>query len=64
VIAGPLPDDIVKRLREVTAQVLSDAAAKDPLTRKVHESYTAYQAKYSAWSRYSEGPYHAKVLGS
>lgn len=64
VIAGPLPDDVVQRLREVTAQVLSDAAAKDALTRKVHESYMAYLKKYNAWARYSEGPYHAKVLGS
>ena len=55
---------MVKRLREVTMQVLAENAAKDPLTKKVHDSYMAYLAKFSAWSRYSEGPYHDVVLGS
>jgi len=62
VMARPLPDDVVKRLREVTQQVLSDAAAKDPVTKKVHDSYMAYLKKYAAWSEYSEGPYHDKIL--
>ena len=64
VIARPLPADVVKRLREVTAQVLAEATAKDPLTKKVHDSYMAYMAKFAAWSRYSEGPYHAAILDS
>jgi len=62
VIARPLPEDVVKRLREVTAQVLAEAVSKDALTRKVHDSYMAYQKKYSAWARYSEGPYLDKIL--
>jgi len=62
VIARPLPDDVLKRLKEVTDQVLAEAAAKDPMTKKVHDSYMAYKAKYEAWSAYSEAPYHSKVL--
>lgn len=62
VIAKPLPDEILKKLREVTNQVLTEAAAKDPLTKKVHDSYMAYKKKYDAWAAYSEGPYHDKVL--
>jgi TRAP-type mannitol/chloroaromatic compound transport system substrate-binding protein len=64
VIARPLPDDVIARLREVTTQVLNEAAARDPLTRKVHDSYMAYLAKYTAWARISEGPYHDKILQS
>jgi TRAP-type mannitol/chloroaromatic compound transport system substrate-binding protein len=41
VIARPLPATVLKRLREVTNDVLKEAAAKDPLTKKVHDSYMA-----------------------
>jgi len=64
VIAGPLPADVVAKLREVTASVLADAAAKDPVTKKVHDAYFAYLAKYAAWAKYSEGPYHDSILQS
>jgi TRAP-type mannitol/chloroaromatic compound transport system substrate-binding protein len=62
VIAKPLPDAVVKRLREVTNDVLKDAVSKDPVTKKVHDSYMAYMAKYRAWSAYSEKVYHDKIL--
>jgi len=61
VIARPLPDDVVKALREATAKVLAEAIAKDPVTKKVHESYMAYKAKFDAWSKFSETPYHTKI---
>jgi TRAP-type mannitol/chloroaromatic compound transport system substrate-binding protein len=61
VIARPLPDAVVKALREQTAKVLAEGI-KDPLTRKVHDSYMAYMAKYKAWSAVSEGVYHQKIL--
>jgi TRAP-type mannitol/chloroaromatic compound transport system substrate-binding protein len=60
VIARPLPDDVVKALREATNKVLADGI-KDPLTKKVHDSYMAYMAKYKAWSAYSEKVYHDKI---
>jgi len=61
VIAQPLPDPIVKRLREVNQQILAEAVAKDPMTKKVHDSYMAYKAKFDSWSGYSEAVYHAKI---
>lgn len=64
VIARPLPEEVLKRLRDATQQVLAEAAAKDALTRKVHDSYMAYKKKYEAWAAYSEGPYHDKILGA
>jgi TRAP-type mannitol/chloroaromatic compound transport system substrate-binding protein len=60
VIAKPLPDDVVKALRQTTAKVLAEGI-KDPLTKKVHDSYMAYAAKYQAWSAYSEKVYHDKI---
>ena len=64
VTAKPLPDDVVNKLREVTNQVLTEAAAKDALTKKVHDSYMAYSKKYANWSTYSEKPDHDKILRS
>ena len=61
VIVRPLPDDVVKALREATNTVLDEAVAKDPLTKKVHDSYMAYKAKYDAWAAYSETVYHEKI---
>ncbi len=62
VIAKPLPDEVVEKLREVTAKVLAESAAKDPMTKKVHDSYMAYLQKFASWSEYSERPYHDKIL--
>ncbi len=63
VIAKPLPDAVVKSLREATRKVLAEAVAKDPVTKKVHDSYFAFKAKYDAWAGYSEAVYHSKIRG-
>ncbi|HWV41861.1 MAG TPA: ABC transporter substrate-binding protein, partial [Pseudorhodoplanes sp.] len=61
VIAQPLPDSVVKALRVATDKVLAEAVAKDPVTRKVHESYMAYKSKYDNWADLSETVYHTKI---
>jgi TRAP-type mannitol/chloroaromatic compound transport system substrate-binding protein len=63
VIAKPLPDDIIKAMRAETEKVLAEAVAKDPMTKKVHDSYMAFKAKYDRWSEISEEAYHLKVRG-
>ena len=62
VIAKPLPDSVVKALREATNKVLADAVAKDPVTKKVHESYMAFMTPYRSWAAYSEKVYQDKIL--
>ena len=61
VIAQPLPDAVVTRLREVTKEVLDEAVARDPLVKKVHESYMSFKATYDKWAGLSEAVYHAKI---
>ncbi len=61
VIAGPLPDDVVKALRAATTKILAEAVEKDAITKKVHESYFAYKAKYDEWADKSELVYHTKI---
>ena len=36
--------------------------ANDPATKKVHQSYMAFMAKYRSWAGYSEKVYHDKIL--
>ena len=62
VIARPLPDDVIKALKTETDKVLTETI-KDPLTKKVHDSYMAFKAKYDRWSEISEEAYHIKVRG-
>ena len=45
-------------------KILAEAVAKDPVTKKVHESYMSYMAKYKQWAGYSEAVYHDKILKS
>jgi TRAP-type mannitol/chloroaromatic compound transport system substrate-binding protein len=63
VIARPLPDDIIKALRAETEKALTEAVTKDPMTKKVHDSYMAFMAKYNRWTEVSEGAFHASVRG-
>lgn len=63
VIAKPLPDSVIKALRAETEKVLAEAVAKDPLTKKVHDSYFAFKAKYDRWVEVSEEQYHSKIRG-
>jgi TRAP-type mannitol/chloroaromatic compound transport system substrate-binding protein len=63
VIAQPLPDEVVARLRTETTRILDEATARDPVTRRVHDSYMAYKAKYDSWAGYSEDVYHRKIRG-
>jgi TRAP-type mannitol/chloroaromatic compound transport system substrate-binding protein len=59
--ARPLPDAVIDRLRAETNMVLEEGIARDPLTRRVHESFMAYKAKFDAWSGYSEAVYHSRI---
>jgi len=62
-IAKPLPEGVIKALRIETDKVLAEAVIKDPMTKKVHNSYMAFMAKYQRWADVSEGAYHSTVRG-
>ena len=63
VIAQPLPDSVVEALRAANTKILAEAVAKDPVTKKVHDSYMKYMATYRQWAKYSEAAYYDKILG-
>ena len=50
-------DETLKVLAKVSREVLADLAAKDPLTRKVADSYTTFMAGIMDWGELSETGY-------
>ncbi len=51
------PEPVLERLRELSEQVVAEIAQKDPLSRKVHESYRRFRDKVRAWHAISELAY-------
>lgn len=51
------PDDVIKKLKEISQAVIAEEAKKDPFAAKVHEDYIAFQAKTAAWGNMTEKVY-------
>lgn len=49
-------------LRGYTEEVLKEMASKDPLTKEVYDSYSAYQKRLSKWSEVTEKAYYNKIM--
>ncbi len=52
------PPDVLRYLRELSDQVVSETAAKDPLFRKVYDSISKFQAGVSSWTRIGDQAYY------
>jgi len=51
------PDDVLKKIKEISKEVIAEEAKKDPFALKVHEDYMAFQAKTAVWGSMSEKVY-------
>ena len=58
---APLPADVIEGLKKVTFDTLATYTAKDPLVKKVHESYFGYKKIHDQWSRIGETEYLTHV---
>jgi len=52
-----LPDSVLKRLRELSDQVVAEVAAKDELSQRVHASFQAFRDQVVQWSDISARAY-------
>ncbi|UCC55842.1 MAG: TRAP transporter substrate-binding protein DctP [Gammaproteobacteria bacterium] len=52
-----LPDEVLERLRELSHEVVSEIAAKDPLSGRVYDSFTQFSEQVIAWNDISERAY-------
>jgi TRAP-type mannitol/chloroaromatic compound transport system substrate-binding protein len=58
---GPLPDDVIQALLVATKDILSENAAKDPLVRRVHESYFRFKSRHDRWQQNSETAFQTQI---
>jgi TRAP-type mannitol/chloroaromatic compound transport system substrate-binding protein len=57
----PLPAPVIRELKRFAAQAVNEESEKSPMARKVHASFTKFQALLAGWARISEGAYHQLV---
>ncbi len=63
-ITNPLPDEVISKLREVTAKTLDQFAKQSQTTQKVHESYMAFKATYGGWAEIADAPILPVLYGT
>lgn len=53
----PFPDDVLKALRQASHETLVEVAARDELSQRVYDSFSAFLGKVSDWHHISERAY-------
>ena len=51
------PDDVIKKLYQITKEVMAEEAAKNPKFKKAYDSIVKFQKDFSYWMDYSEWSY-------
>jgi TRAP-type mannitol/chloroaromatic compound transport system substrate-binding protein len=59
----PLPAPVLRDLKKLAAEVVREESEKTPMARKVHASFTKFQALVGPWDHVAEGAYHQFVAG-
>jgi TRAP-type mannitol/chloroaromatic compound transport system substrate-binding protein len=54
----PFPADVLKKLRELSDEVVGEIAAKDAMGKKVYDSFRAFRDQARAWHDISELSYY------
>ena len=61
IVQFPVP--VLRDLRKLAGEVVREESEKTPMARKVHASFTKFQALLAPWDRIAEGAYHQLVAG-
>ena len=56
-----LPVPVLRSLRTLSAEVVRERSEKTSMARKVHASFTKFQALVGPWDHVAEGAYHQLV---
>jgi TRAP-type mannitol/chloroaromatic compound transport system substrate-binding protein len=59
VLALPVP--VLRDLKKLSAEVVREESEKTPMAKKVHASFTKFQALVGPWDHIAEGAYHQFV---
>jgi TRAP-type mannitol/chloroaromatic compound transport system substrate-binding protein len=55
------PDALMDDLKKLAEETLEEEAAKDPLSRKVHENFKKFKAQVGVWGSVSEKAYYSDI---
>jgi TRAP-type mannitol/chloroaromatic compound transport system substrate-binding protein len=55
------PAPVLRDLKKLAAEVVREESEKSPMARKVHASFTKFQALVGPWDHVAEGAYHQLV---
>jgi TRAP-type mannitol/chloroaromatic compound transport system substrate-binding protein len=58
------PALVLRDLRKLAAEVIREASEKTSMAKKVHASFTKFQALVGPWDHVAEGAYHRLVAGT
>ena len=56
-----LPVPVLRELKKLAAEVIKEQSEQSPMARKVHASFTRFQALVGPWDHVAEGAYHQFV---
>jgi TRAP-type mannitol/chloroaromatic compound transport system substrate-binding protein len=56
-----IPAPLLRDLKKLSVEVLSEESERSPIARKVHASLTKFQALVGPWDHVAEGAYHQLV---
>ena len=56
-----LPAPVLRDLKKLAVEVIREASEKTPMAKKVHASFTKFQALVGPWDHVAEGAYHQLV---
>jgi TRAP-type mannitol/chloroaromatic compound transport system substrate-binding protein len=59
----PFPAPVLRDLKTLTAAVVRETSEKTPMARKVHASFTKFQALVGPWNHVADGAYHQHAVG-
>ncbi len=57
----PLPMAVLADLKKMAHEVIATESTKSPMAKKVHASFSKFQAQLGGWRHISEGAYHQFV---
>jgi len=58
-----VPVTVLRDLKKLSVEVIKEQSEKTPMARKVHASYSKFQALVGPWDHVAEGAYHQFVAG-
>jgi len=59
-----LPAPVLRDLKKLSVDVVREQSEKTPMAKKVHASFTKFQALVGPWDHVAEGAYHQLLAGT